>query len=346
MSRPRTSDCLRSVWIAPGILVLCSASIASAAPTTVNGDPFTLVATGPGTAQLFGLTSDALGRVYAGNNSNNTTGISVQLFDPALYLGAAIAMQDFGAPVGDADGLTFGGGAIYAADRDEGIRRIATPAATSSVFTSGAGINPTGSPVVYRPVDGHVFVGFGATVTGAPGANRIDEFDSAGSLVQTLSPVGEPETMTFSATSGLIYYADFDSEVRSFNPITGADLHVSNVTGVIDGGLTFDELTGLLFVGTANGVNSGRVETINPANGASTLFASGFEGSLGILREPVSGNLYFLESNQLYRIDSGLVVPEPGRAVLYGLGLLAILSCCKPKLHCAPKRRLSWRGAA
>jgi hypothetical protein len=327
MSRP----CTGPLSLLVGSMLLCSTDIASAAPTTVNGDPFTLVATGPGTTQLFGLTSDMLGRVYVGNNSNNTTGISVQVFDPALYLGAAIALQGFGPPVGDADGLSFGGNAIYAADRDEGVRRITIPAATSSVFTSGAGINPTGSPIVYRPSDSHVFVGFGATVPGAPGANRIDEFDSAGSLVHTFTPVGEPETMTLSATSGLIYYADFDSEVRSFNPITGVDLHVGNATGFIDGGLTFDELTGLLFVGTANGVNSGRVETINPASGAAQLFASGFDGSLGILREPVSGDLFFLESNQLYRIDSALVVPEPGGAVLYGLGLLAILSCRRSK---------------
>jgi hypothetical protein len=76
---------------------------------TVNGAPFTLVATGPGTAQLFGLTSDAQGNVYIGNNSNNTTGIPVQLFKPSLFTGAPISLQNFGPAVGDADGLAFGG---------------------------------------------------------------------------------------------------------------------------------------------------------------------------------------------------------------------------------------------
>jgi hypothetical protein len=282
---------------------------ATAAPATVNGDPFTLVATGPGTTQLFGLTSDGAGRVYAGNNSNNTTGIPLQMFDPALFSGSTIALQNFGPAVGDADGLSFGGGAIYVADRDEGVRRIAVPAATSSVFVAGAAINGTGSPIVFRPADGHLFVGFGATVPSVAGAARIDEYDALGSFVQTFTTVGETETMTFEPSSGLIYYADFGSEVRSFNPITHADMHVGNATGVIDGGLAFDSLSGKIFVGTANGTNSGLVETIDPTTGVEKLFASGFNGSLGILREPVSGDLYFLESNQLYRIDSRLILP-------------------------------------
>src|SRR5205823_4842832 len=50
--------------------------------STASTNPFTLVANGPGTAQLFGLTSDAQGRVYIGNNANNTTGIPLQEFDP------------------------------------------------------------------------------------------------------------------------------------------------------------------------------------------------------------------------------------------------------------------------
>jgi hypothetical protein len=50
-------------------------------------------------------------------------------------------------------------------------------------------------------------------------------------------------------------------------------------------------------------------------SGATNLFASGFAGSLGILREPVSGDLCFLETNQLYRLESNNV-PEPGVAAL------------------------------
>jgi uncharacterized repeat protein (TIGR01451 family) len=283
--------------------------VASGGPVTLgqasfSGNPFTLVANGPGTAQLFGLTSDAQGKVYIGNNSNNTTGIPLQVFDPALFTGTPISLASFGPAVGDADGLAFGNGFVYSGDRDEGLRRTAIPAGTSSIFVAGTAINGTGSPVVVRPSDGHVFVGFGATIPGAPGDNRIDEYDSTGTFVQTFDTVGETETMTFDPISGLIYYADFDSEVRSFNPITKVDSHVGNSSGTIDGGLAFDPITGLIFVGTANGTNSGRVETIDPATGMTKPFASGLDGSLGILREPVTGDLYFLDANHLYRLAS------------------------------------------
>ena len=302
------------------VAILATPSLATAVPMTVNGDPFVLVATGPGTAQLFGLTSDTLGRVYAGNNANNPTGIPVQMFDPTLYLGSPIALQSFGPPVGDADGLAFGGGAIYTGDQFEGLRRIDVPAGTSSVFVPGTAINGTGSPVAYRPSDGHVFVGFGATVPGAPGDNRIDEYNTLGNLVQTFTTVSETETMTIDPVSGILYYATFSTEVRAFNPITMSDTAVGNSSGTIDGGLAFDPITGRIFVGTANGVNEGLVETINPITGITTPFASGFQGSLGILREPVSGDLYFLETNQLYRLESRFV-PEPASAVLILLGL-------------------------
>jgi hypothetical protein len=307
-------------------ILLASLSHATAEPITVNGDPFTLVATGPGTTQLFGLTADNTGRIYIGNNSNNTTGIPLQLFDPALFFGSPIALQNFGPAVGDADGLSYGGGFVYVADRDEGVRRVAVPSGTSSVFAAGTAINPTGSPIVYRPSDGHVFVGFGSSVPGAPGAARVDEYDASGAFVRTFNTVAETETMTFDPATGLIYYAAFGGEVRSLNPLTGGDLHVGNSSGVVDGGLALDTRTGLLFVGTANGTNSGLVETIDPVTGERKLFASGFNGSLGILRDPVSGDLYFLESNQLYRLDSAKVIPEPGSAALVALGAVALLA--------------------
>ena len=295
------------------------------APVTVNGDPFTQVAIGPGATQLFSLASDPQGLIYIGNNSNSTTGISVQLFNPALFSGAAIALQNFGPLVGDADGLTFGNGFIYVPDRDEGLRRVAVPGGADSLFVSGAAINPTGSPLVFRPSDAHLFVGFGATVPGAPGANRIDEYNALGTLVKSFTTVAEPETMTFDPISGLIYYSDFDTEVRAFNPISETDVHVGNSSGTIDGGLAFDLRTGLLFVGTVNGVNSGLVETINPTTGDRTLFATGFNGSVGILREPVLGDLYFLESNALYRLESRLI-PEPGGMTLLAFGVFSIWS--------------------
>ena len=286
------------VCLFSAVLLAAVSQATAGGPVTVNGDAFTLVATGPGTTQLFGLTADSTGRIYIGNNSNNTTGIPLQLFDHALFFGSPIALQNFGPAVGDADGLAYGGGFVYVADRDEGLRRVAVPAGTSSIFVSGTAINPTGSPIVYRPSDGHVFVGFGSSVPGAPGAARIDEYDANGVFVQTFNTVAETETMTFDPGTGLIYYAAFGGEVRSLNPLTGGDLHVGTSSGSIDGGLALDTRTGLLF-GTANGVNSGLVETIDPVTGERKLFASGFNGSLGILRDPFSGDLYFLESNQL-----------------------------------------------
>jgi len=310
-------SCFAAIFFMPAL------AQAGALPTTVNGDPFIHVATGPGTAQLFGSTSDTLGRVYAGNNANNPTGIPVQMFDPTLFLGSPIALQSFGPPVGDADGLAFGGGAIYTGDQFEGLRRIDVPAGTHSLFVAGAAINGTGSPVAFRPSDSHVFVGFGTTVPGAPGDNRIDEYDAAGALVQTYTTVAETETMVIDPVSGILYYAAFGTEVRAFNPITLSDTTVGNSSGTIDGGLAFDPISGRIFVGTANGVNSGLVETINIATGVTTPFASGFDGSLGILREPVSGDLYFLETNQLFRLESRFV-PEPGTAILL---LFAVLTC-------------------
>jgi hypothetical protein len=115
----------------------------------------------------------------------------------------------------------------------------------------------------------------------------------------------------------LIYYAPYGSQVRALNPATDADVAVGTSSGTIDGGLHFDAISGLLFVGTASGANAGLVEIINPATGGSKVFASGFNGSFGILREPGSGDLFFLEATQLYRLSSASVnstlafVPKP-----------------------------------
>jgi hypothetical protein len=285
---------------------------------TVDSKPFTLVATRAGT-QLFGLTSDLQGRIYTGNNSNESTGIPVQVFDPALFAGPVLPLQNFGPNVGDADGIAFGGGFVYVADFTEGTRRLAVPAATDTLLMPGVAVNDTGSPIVHRPSDGHLFVGLG----GVTGINRIDEYTSAGTFVTSHTTTTDVETMTFDPATGLIYYAPFGSAVRSLNPLTGTDLLVGTSSGTIDGGLTFDALSGLLFVGTANGINAGLVETINPLTGVTTLFATGFAGSLGILREPTSGDLYFLEQNNLYRLPSADVVPEPA-----SLALLAPAAVC------------------
>ena len=302
---------------------------ALAAPVAVNGASFVLVATKSSGPSLFELTSDAAGRIYAGNNSNDSIGIPVQLFDPALFTGTPLALQDFGSSLGDADGIAFGNGVIYAAS-SAGVERITVPGGVGTLFMPGVASNGTGSPIVVRPADGHIFVGLG----GLTGINRIDEYDAAGAFVASHATGTDVETMAFDPGSGLIYYAPFASQIRALNPVTNVDIAVGTSSGTIDGALTFDPRSGLLFVGTANGVNSGLVETIDPATGARKLFASGFNGSLGILREPVSGDLYFLEANQLYRLPSAAVngalrpqsvaVPTLSQMALVLLGLLLL----------------------
>ncbi len=315
-------------WFA--VLMAATAPVAQAAPMTVNGDPFVLVANGPGTTQLFMLTADTQGRVYAGNNSNNTTGIPVQRFDPSLFAGSPIALQNFGPNVGDADGLAFGNGFIHVADRDQGLRRIAVLTGTHTVFIPGAAINGTGSPFIFRPGDSHLFVGRG----GLTGDNHIDEYHAAGTFLRSFVTGTDVESMAFDPASGRIYYAPFGSAVRALipDPLAPQDLAVGTSSGTIDGGLAFDAISGRIFVGTANGVNSGLVETIDPNTGITSAFASGFNGSLGILREGVSGDLYFLEQNDLYRLSSSAVgpivppqgVPEPATLLLCIAGLAAL----------------------
>ncbi|MEO8676753.1 MAG: IPTL-CTERM sorting domain-containing protein [Casimicrobiaceae bacterium] len=307
---------------------------ASAAPTAVNGASFVLVANQATGVQLFELTSDPTGKVYAGNNSNAAPGIPVQLFDPALFTGTTVALQNFGPVLGDADGIAFAGGFLYVASV-AGVERITVPGGVGTLFMPGIANNGTGSPIVVRPGDSHIFVGLG----GLTGINRIDEYDAAGAFVVSHTTGTDVETMTFDPASGLIYYAPFGSAVRALNPVTNADAAVGSSSGTIDGALTFDALSGLLFVGTANGVNSGLVETINPVSGVTRSFASGFNGSLGILREPISGDLYFLEASQLYRLPSSAVngalapvvsgIPTLSHAALILLALLVLAATAR-----------------
>lgn len=291
----------RSALVLAFVMSLAVITTAVAAQA-VNGASFVLVATESSGTQLFELTSDAAGKIYVGNNSNNSIGIPVKLFDPALFTGTPLVFQSFGPSLGDADGIAFGSGFIYAAS-SAGVERITVPGGVGTLFMPGVATNGTGSPIVVRPADGHIFVGLG----GLTGINRIDEYTAAGTFVASHTTGTDVETMTFDPVSGKIYYAPFGSQVRALNPVTNADVAVGASSGTIDGGLTFDSLSGLLFVGTANGLNSGLVETIDPATGTRKPFASGFNGSLGILREPVSGDLYFLEASQLYRLPSALV---------------------------------------
>jgi hypothetical protein len=293
--------CILSV----GVLWTFATSVA-AQPATVDGDTFELVATRPG-PQLFLLVSDGRGRIYAGNNSNNPTGIPVQRFDPAGELG----FKDFGPPVGDADGMAFGDAAVLVADLDRGIVRVplSNPAG-AIVVLPGVAQGLYGSPFVYRPSDGHIFAGeYPQTI--------VREYDTAGSLVATYQLAQPVETMVLDPDTGRIYYAAFGTEVRSFDPVTRLDAHVGFSSGVIDGGLYYDTLTGFVFVGTANATNPGLVEIIDPETHTTTLFATGFSGCTGILRDPISGDLYFLDGgahpstgrSDLYRLKSQFIPP-------------------------------------
>lgn len=180
------------------------------------------------------------------------------------------------------------------------------------------------APMAIRVSDGHLFIGRGNAQAAA-----IDEFDAAGALVRTIITADQVESLSLDQSGGRLYYADYGSQVRVFDLSTGADTLVATSSGTIDGGLAFDPISGLLFVGTANGANAGRVETINLQTGAVSLFASGFGGATGILRDAVTGSLYFLDGadvssptyGRLYRlgnanVNSELGVPEPGAAAM------------------------------
>jgi hypothetical protein len=69
------------------------------------------------------------------------------------------------------------------------------------------------------------------------------------------------------------------------------------------------------------------VETINPSTGARKPFASGFNGALGLLREPLSGDLYFLEGSQLYRLPSSAVTGSlaPAQVAVPALSGISLL---------------------
>jgi hypothetical protein len=273
---------------------------AFATPISVAGDTFILVATDSGSTpvQMFGLAADAEGNVYAGNNSNNQAGVPLRRFRPSTFVGSPVSFDNFGPACQDADGLTFGAGFLYVADLTAGVRKISAADGTGSILLPNSGRNDTGSPLAYRASDGHIFVGYGT------GARRLDEFDAAGSLVTNVTTSALVETMTLDPASGIIYYAPWpDGQIWAYNPTSRTDTLVAAIGGTIDGGLAFDARSGRLFVGTANGANQGRVYTVDLATGTVALFAFGFDGCLGILRDQTTGDLYFLEAHNLYRLQ-------------------------------------------
>jgi hypothetical protein len=72
-------------------------------------------------------------------------GIPLQLFDPGEFVGAAIPLQPFGPPVGDADGLASFGDSIFVADSGEGIRKIAVNAGMGSLVVVRRAVRSAGS---------------------------------------------------------------------------------------------------------------------------------------------------------------------------------------------------------
>lgn len=299
-------------------------------PETTAGAPFAKVATLDDGPQLWGLAADDQGRIYAGHNSNFTGPSPVRRFDPALYSGTPLvfddAQQRFGPDVGDADGIAFGAGKIFVADNLGGVRQIpvANPG-SASYFAVFVALNGGGSPLVYRPSDGHLFVGFGEV------APLLQEFNASGTLVGQYFLSAAAETMTFDPATGSIYYSPNGSAVRVFNPSGPTDAAVGTASGTINGGLFFDPLSGLLFVGTANGTQPGRIETMDPSTGDTQLFATGFDpenspgGVLGIWRDQTSGDLYALQSDALYRLPSAQVFPSDAVPSFGGPGLALLL---------------------
>ena len=284
------------------LAAVCSPAFSSilATPTSVAGDNFVLVATNNSSIELDTLVADDQGNVYAGNNANGP-GIPLQRFRPAAFGSSPILLENFGSACDDADGLAFANGFLYAASF-QGVRKISEADGTGTLFLPGVAANATGSPLAVRAADGHLFVGLGYL-----DGTGITEYDENGVLVTNHVTTAEVETMTFNPASGLIYYAPYGSDVHSFNPTNDSDTIIATINGTIDGALTFDSLSQRLFVGTANGSNQGNVYTIDIGSHVVTLFASGFQGSLGIVREPLTGDLYFLEDHNLYRLNSSSV---------------------------------------
>jgi hypothetical protein len=294
--------------IIPTFAGLLLAVKAMGVPTSVGGDTFTLVATNSGATQLYSLAADDAGVVYAGNNSyafTVTPDIPVQRFRPASFAGSAVQFETIGPVCSDCDGLAFGAGYLYAADCFAGTRKISVTNGSASIFSTLT-TSFCGSPLAFRASDGHLFSNVGCQT------NKIREFDSAGNIVANHTTTNGVQTMAFDPASGIIYYANYPSgDVRAYDPISRADSFLATIDGSIDGGLAVDRLSNRLFVGTANGANQGRVYTIDLTTHAVSLFASGFDGSLGILREQISGDLYFLEAHNLYRLQSTNVVFSP-----------------------------------
>jgi hypothetical protein len=300
-------------------------------PVTTGGAAFERVATLDAGPQLWGLTADDQARIYMGHNSNFSGPAPVRRFDPTLYTDTPLVLDDaqqrFGPDVGDADGICYGAGKIFVADNLGGVRQIpvADPG-SASYFAVFVAVNGGGSPLVCRPGDGHVFVSLGEA------APVLQEFNASGTLVGQFFLSSTAETMTYDVANGLIYYSPNGSSVRVFDPSGPSDSAVGSAGGTINGGLFFDPASGLLFVGTANGTSPGQIETMDPSTGETALLATGFDpenspgGVLGLWRDPVSGDLYALQSDALYRLPSKEIFGEAVPALTWPSSWLLVLA--------------------
>ena len=132
----------------------------------------------------------------------------------------------------------------------------------------------------------------------------------------------------------VVFYADYSPRVRRFNFSTSVDVLLSTLppADTVDGGLSYDGISGRVLAGAAN---SGTIYLVHPTiAGSPILFASGFSNVVGVLREPLTGDLYVLEWHRLFRLCSNYVsstistVPsasEPSRTPSQTLGSSAAI---------------------
>jgi hypothetical protein len=272
------------------------------APATIYGDPFVLVATHTNPIYLFGLTSDSLGRIFVGNNANSAqnSGMPVQVHIPAPVPTPPTGFTDLGTTLmGDADGISCVGNLLYVAD-PAGVQLFTLPnsAPGAGAFLPGVAANGDGSPLAATATS--LFVGHGAFSSG-----QIDKYQlPSGTFVQSYSAQFPVETLAKDPSGDTIYYAPYGSSIYQY-PLASSDTLLASLPGgAIDGGLTFDPISGQVLAGAASG---GGLYSVDPNNPQVKLFANGFTSCSGILREPLTGDLYVLEAHALWRLCSNYV---------------------------------------
>ncbi|HTI71933.1 MAG TPA: LamG-like jellyroll fold domain-containing protein, partial [Candidatus Limnocylindria bacterium] len=302
-NRALTTAEIRSIFYAgPAGKCKCACPTAAythGAPATIYGDPFVLVATHTNPIPLFGLASDNFGRIHVGNNGNSAhnSGMPVQVHVPTPVPRPPTGFTDLGTTLmGDADGISCFGNLLYVAD-PAGVEQFTLPNSNPTLIFSGVAGNGAGSPLVATATA--LFVGHGAFIAG-----WIDEFQLPnGPLLNSYFPTASVETMAKDPDANVFYYAPYGPTVHKFTP-PGSDSTLATLSGPIDGGLTFDPISHQVLAGTASG---GELYSVDPNTGYLKLFANGFTSCSGLLREPLTGDLYVLEDHALWRLCSNFV---------------------------------------